>query len=262
MSPERLRMLALLLGCVVASVANAQTPKSYAPYPEPGSGYVTDHADLLTEAEEERIEQWLWQVESRSSVEIIVVTIRSMADYPGARTDSIESFATGLFDTWKIGNLPSDDGVLFLVSARDRKARIELGAGYGRLRDADAPRIMSEVIVPAFRDGDMAGGVTEGTRAIAEEFASVRIGFPWQLVWMVGGALAFGLIGVSLLMNGKRGWGWVFVGLAIVLLLAALFLLLAILRHMPKSRSSGWASGGLGGFGGGSSGGGGASGSW
>ena len=44
--------------------------------PSPGPGYVTDHADLLTDEQEERIEQRLWEVEEQTGVEIVIVTYR------------------------------------------------------------------------------------------------------------------------------------------------------------------------------------------
>ena len=94
------------------------------------------------------------------------------------------------------------------------------------------------------------------------EFAHVRVGLNWPLI-IVGAAVpAVGAITFSLFRSGKRGWGWVCVGLLIVLVLALLWIVRQTLRHAPQGSSDSWSSGGLGGFGGGFSGGGGASGSW
>jgi len=236
--------------------------KDYSPFPNPDAGYVTDIGNLLTLDEEERIERWLWQAESRTGIEIIVVTVNSIADYPGTPNSSIKQFATGLFDTYGIGNMPKNDGVLLLVAVSDRKARIELGAGYGRLKDADARRIMGEEIVPSFRDEDYATGITKGVRAIMLEFAGLRVGINWLLIIVVVSILVVALIAFSLFKSGKRGWGWVCVGLLVVLVLALFWILRQMFQNMPRGRSSGWSSGGRGGFGGGFSGGGGATGSW
>ncbi len=249
-----------ILSCgVFSSVDSAQ---DYSPYPNPDSGYVSDLANLLTKAEEERIEQWLWQVESRTQIEIIVITVDSIKNYSGTSNESIERFSTGIFDQYGIGNKPKNDGVLLLVAKGDRKARIELGAGYGSVRNADANRIMQNVIIPKFKKNDYAGGVTDGTEAIIKEFANMRVGFPWFIVGIVVAAIVSFIIGISLIKSGKRGWGYVFIGIAILLVLLAIFLLIRIMQHMPKNDSGSWGSGGLGGFGGGSSGGGGATGSW
>lgn len=242
--------------------AEQHQQKDYAPFPQPGAGYVTDIGNALTDDEEERIERWLWQVESKTGVEVIVVILNSIRDYPNTLNSSIESFATALFNKYGIGNMPKNDGVLLLVALKDRKARIELGACYGHSRDADAQRIMNRVIIPRFKKADYVGGITEGTRAICTEFARVRIGLPWRLIILLVAIPLVGLVAFSLFKNGKRGWGWVFVGLLIILVLAAIAIIITTLKHLPRSSSSSWSSGGMGGFGGGSSGGGGATGSW
>ena len=235
----------------------------FGPYPAPDSGYVTDNAGLLSMPEEERIEQWLWQVESRTGVEIAVVTIGSVRDYPGAAGPSIEAFATGLFDSYGIGNLPENDGVLLLVARNDRKARIELGAGYSLRRDRDATRIMNNDIIPHFRRDAYAEGIIDGVQAIMLEYAGTRVGVNWQLIGLLVAIPMVGLIAYSLFRSGKRGWGWIAVGLLIVLLLALITMVVTIVQHMPRGSSGGWSSGGSGGgFGGGFSGGGGATGSW
>lgn len=247
----------------VATISFAATDDSqYAPYPEPGSGYVTDHANLLTDEEEEQIETWLWQVEKRSNVEIIIVTIDSISQFPKTGHQTIEPFAIGLFNQYGIGNLPKNDGVLLLVARDDRKARIELGAYYGYQKNREAERIMQEVIVPQFKSGNYASGIMNGTEALITEFAGMQVGFPWFTVWIIILALLFAIIGYSLIKQGRKGWGYVFIGLAIVLALLAIYVIVQINRHMPDSGSGSWSSGGSGGFGGGSSGGGGATGSW
>lgn len=227
----------------------------YSPYPQPDEGYVSDHADLLSVDEETQLERWLLQVEEKSNVEIIVVTIRSLSDYEGTKNRSIETFATALFNAYGIGNMPKNDGVLLLISKNDRKARIELGKHYGYNRDGDSSRIMKNVIIPQFKSGDYPAGIIGGTEAIIEEFADMKVTFPWHIVGIAITGLICFIIGISCIKSGKRGWGYVFIGLAIILFLLVIYLLFEILKQSNTS-------GGSGGFGGGSSGGGGATGSW
>mgnify|MGYP000479859567 CR=1 FL=1 len=242
-------VLPLLFQQVIANEAD------YSPYPQPDAGYVSDHANLLSADEEIRLERWLLQVEEKSNVEIIVVSIYSLSDYEGTENSSIETFATALFDTYGIGNMPKNDGILLLISKNDRKARIELGKHYGYDHDSDATRIMQNVIIPEFKRGDYPAGITDGTEAIIEEFAGMRITFPWHIVAIAVAGLVCLIIGISCLKNGKRGWGYVFIGIAIIVFLLSLYLLQETLKHSNTA-------GGAGGFGGGSSGGGGATGSW
>jgi uncharacterized protein len=238
--------------------AEAQT-RNYAPFPRPDAGYVTDTVGLLTREQEQQLESRLLQTERRSGIEIIVVTIRSLRDYPGTPNRSIEEFAQALFDTYGVGNLPKNSGVLLLVVTQDRKARIQLGGGYGHARDRDADRIMERKIVPRFRQGRYAEGITSGVNALIREFSGLG-SVPRWLFWAIVGAIVLLIpVTISLFRNGKRSWGWVVLGLILVLVLALIWLG----RRAAETVSDGGEEpGGLGGFGGGFSGGGGATGSW
>jgi uncharacterized protein len=254
--------LFFLFFCSAVSIA-ADSEKDYAPYPQPDRGYVTDHADLLTDAQEAKLESWIYTCEKEYGFEMAVVTIRSVWDYPGTENSSIESFATALFDTYGIGNMPRNDGVLLLVAVKDRKARIELGAYYGRSRDSDSNRIMQNVIIPQFKKNRYDKGIVNGTRAIIKEFAGVRIISGWIKVVIVGLIVILIPVSISLFRSGKRGWGWVCVGLIVVLLLALFVLMKKTAENLPEGDSDGGGVGGFGGgFGGGFSGGGGATGNW
>ena len=237
------------------------------PFPKPDAGYVTDLADCLSDNDEKQIEEKLWQVEEQSGIEIAVVTIDSMADFPGTPNATIEAFARGLFNEYGIGNLPDDKGVLLLVSKQDRKARIQLGNGWGNTRDGHAAKIMDGVIVPSFRDGRYADGISEGVDAIALTFARVRFGINWPLIGILAAIPIVGLIAFSLFKSGKRGWGWVCVGLLVVLVLAAVRMLYELIRSRGRMYHDDGGLGDVGGFGGGFGGGssdsgGGATGSW
>ncbi len=262
----------LLLFCVFTAFPLLHSQKkpekpakkiNYAPYPEPDHGYVTDIAGLLTPEAKERIERWLWQLESRSGVEIAVVTIYSIKDYPGTNNDCIEYFATGLLNKYKIGNKTDNNGILLLVAKKDRKVTISLGNFYGPADDAKAEKILNSVITPRFKENKYEQGISDGVEAIVSGFTSYNVGFPWMIVYIIAAIIVVGLIAYSLFKNGKRGWGWVCVGLLIVLVFILIKITLTIIMHLPESSSSSWSPGGFGGgFGGGSSGGGGATGSW
>ena len=93
-----------------------------------------------------------------------------MAEYGGEGL-RIETFARLLFDQWQVGIAKLGDqnwntGILVLVSVGDRKARIELGAGWGREKDQLCQQIMDERMVPRFKQGDFSGGITAGVEAL------------------------------------------------------------------------------------------------
>ncbi|MCP4256330.1 MAG: hypothetical protein GY774_02245 [Planctomycetes bacterium] len=236
--------------------------RDFSPYPNPDVGYVTDLASLLTGQQHEQLENLLSATEEKTGVEIVVVAINSIKDFPGTSNRTIEEFATALFDAYGIGNMPKNDGVLLLVAVKDRKARIELGAGYGRRRDSDSSRIMNNKIVPSFRKGHYAKGIIKGTESLAHEFAHISSIPSWIPISVLGIAvLVLTVIATSLFKSGKRGWGWIFTGLAIVAFLALSWLVVGVVKNTVTRGGSGGGFGG-GGFGGGFSGGGGATGGW
>lgn len=257
-----LKMLGLLF-LIAASVGHGamveSEPKIYAPYPNPDRGYVTDIAGVLTPQQEEQIESWLYTTEEKTNVEIVIVIINSTQDYAGTANSTIESFATGLFNTYGIGNMPKNNGALLVVAIRDRKARIELGAYYGPNRDSDSERIMQNILIPHFKEGDYAGGIMDGARALTLEFAGIRIIPGWVKIVVIIVIMILLPICINLFRNGKRGWGWILMGLIIVLLLILLHLIKNTVQALPKGAGPGGFGGG---FGGGFSGGGGATGSW
>lgn len=104
--------------------------------------------------------------EKESGIEIAVATVRSLDGIP------VEDYATDLFRTWGIGKKGKDDGLLFLIAPNDKKVRIEVGYGLeGSINDALAGRIMDQYVLPAFKVGDIDGGITAGTAVIVQTIA-------------------------------------------------------------------------------------------
>ena len=165
-SLPRLLLLALLL---VAAPALAET------LPMPAlSGRVVDQAGILTSAQESRLTAKLKGLEDKTSIQLVVVTLSSLRGSP------IEEWGLTLGRSWGIGQKGEDNGALLIVAPNDRELRIEVGYGLeGTLPDATADAIIRNVIVPRFKSGAMADGISDGVDAIiavftgtGEEFAA------------------------------------------------------------------------------------------
>ena len=86
---------------------------------------------------------------------------------PTLQGSSIEAYATQLFNTWRLGRADKNNGVLLLVAPNERKVRIEVGYGLERrLTDEICALILQDDVLPHFRKGDFAGGVTQGVERI------------------------------------------------------------------------------------------------
>ena len=132
--------------------------------------FVLDTANMISDAEEQKIKQLANQLLTEKAAPIIVVTIESMAQHGGAGL-RIETFARLLFDQWgigpaRLGGTQWNYGILLLVSQQDRKSRIELGAGWKHEKDAVAQKIMDEMIIPRFKSGDFSGGIVASVEGL------------------------------------------------------------------------------------------------
>lgn len=118
---------------------------------------VTDLTATLTREQAASLEQMLQSFEARKGSQIAILMV------PSTAPEAIEQYALRVAEQWKIGRRKVDDGALLVVAKDDRTLRIEVGYGLeGALNDATANRIIREVIVPRFREGDFFGGISAG----------------------------------------------------------------------------------------------------
>ncbi|MCR9202001.1 MAG: TPM domain-containing protein [Planctomycetaceae bacterium] len=222
--------------------------------------FVRDRAGLISESDEAKIRGICDRLLSETATPIVVVTIDSMADHGGDGL-RIETFATLLFDQWGIGvaEINGQDwntGILLLVSRRDRKARIELGGGWGRREDQLCREIMDDQIIANFKRQRFSEGILAGVESLSNMARKEELPRAPRPAWFLPAVLlTIGLAiftVVSLVRSGSGGLAWLFWG--------GVFTLIFLLLRNAGSSDGGSYSGGS--FGGGSSGGGGASGSW
>lgn len=63
----------------------------------------------------------------------------------------------------KIGRVKQDNGVILLVVRQEKQMRIEVGYGLeGTLMDAQATRVIRDVMRPRFRENDYYVGIAQG----------------------------------------------------------------------------------------------------
>ena len=274
-----------LSGQLSAQVGNLRLP----PIPK-DSRFIQDHAMLLDDDTRNRIGELQKGAYENHQTPIVVVTIPSQAQYGGAEMP-IEKFAQKWFDHWELGvrdqqGLLINKAILVLISVQDRKARIELGADWGRRWDKHCDKIMLSRMVPQFKKGDYGQGAVEGVAALAAmaaegpeadpPFALPTINwdkapFPGSPVPLWGVVILFALsagcfVAAYFFEEFRTPLIWAGIGLFAVGFM--LWIILIVLGLWGKFRGGGrgigggFSSGG-GGFGsGGFSGGGGSTGSW
>lgn len=150
-------LLALMLAVLAGTAAQAQTfPKL--------TGRVVDAANLLSPEQEAELTAMSDATEKATGRQMVVATVPDLQGYP------IEDFGYKLGRDWKIGQSEADNGIILLVAPKERRVRIEVGYGLEPIMtDALSGMIIRDTILPAFRSGDMGGGIVAGANAINEQ---------------------------------------------------------------------------------------------
>lgn len=131
--------------------------------PDQPGGHVNDLANMLTQAEQQRLETKLRNYRDTTTTVIAIATLNSLQGYP------IEETATRLFNEWKIWEGDKDNGVLILIAKQERKMRIEVGYGLeGAIPDVMAGRIVREILTPNFKQRQFYSGLDNATSAIIQ----------------------------------------------------------------------------------------------
>ncbi len=247
----RRAVLALAAWLCLFCAGAAQTAPQSAQLTFPAlTGRVVDTARLLTAQDQASLTAALAGLEARTSDQLVVVTL------PSLQGQAIEEYGYQLGRHWGIGQKDKDSGALLIVDAGDRQVRIEVGYGLeGTLTDAATKVIIDTSIVPAFRTGDVAGGIKAGTAQMIALLEADAAAAPAssshasaQPVWPI---LGLGLFAVVLLIFCAIHGGF---------LCQTIMQLLFMVMMSGRGNSSGDGprfSGGGGSFGGGGS-----SGSW
>jgi len=133
-------------------------PGARAEVPVPAlTGHVVDQADTLTADQRASLEQTLTAFEARKGSQVAVLIVGTTAP------EDIEQFSVRVAEQWKLGRKKIDDGAVLVVARQDRAVLIEVGYGLeGALTDIASKRIVSETILPQFRQGDFNAGITAG----------------------------------------------------------------------------------------------------
>ena len=248
---------------------------------------VIDQTSTLDATTLAAMEARLAAFERERGTQVVVVLV------PTTTPEDIADYTQRLGDAWKIGRAAVGDGLLFVVAKDDRRLRIAPAKALeGALPDVLAHRIIDQVVTPAFRRGDFAGGINAGLDHILARVTGENLPLPaadgagdsgsdsgdWVVFALFAGPMllamlrrVFGQRACALLagagVGGVAWWltqlWWLGVLAGMLAFLASLFF--NLVPSLPRSSrgsgrggwgppGGGWGGGGSGGFGGGSGG--------
>lgn len=208
---------------------------------------ILDHESLFSKNWQQSMASSLIKFYQQTEIQLQIVTT------PDFKGQSIEAYSIELADQLKLGRAKTDKGLLLLISAQQRKVRLEVGQGLeGDIPDLLAKRIINQLILPEFKKQQYEAGVGQAVSYLQKYLGGESFSQSESLTQ-------------SESERSKLGGGFLF----LIFILIAIFKLglmgsgIGPFIGGPRG-GSGWGGGGGSGWGGGGGGfsGGGASGSW
>lgn len=142
--------------------------------------YVVDDADLLSPAEERKLEETLSALSGKLGMDIVVVTTANTG------MKSSTAYADDFFDYGGYG----EDGILWLIDMDNRKSTISTcGKGISRLSDGGQDE-MQDVLAPMLSDGAYYDAACEFA-ALCQKYSSFSVGTSLLIALAVGLVIAF-----------------------------------------------------------------------
>lgn len=128
---------------------------------------VTDITGTLSTSEQQSLTQQLQDITQKTRAQVAVLIVPSTGD------DSIEQYATRVFNNWRLGDAKRNDGILIIVAWSDRTVRIQVGYGLEeKVTDALAGDIIRSNMIPAFKQQKFAQGLELAINALNNQLTS------------------------------------------------------------------------------------------
>jgi uncharacterized protein len=235
---------------------------------------VNDFAGMLTCEETGILESRLVSFNDSTSTQIAIVTVPTLDGY--APSD----YAQRLGEKWGIGKKQLNNGLLILVKPKtaDSKGEVFIAQGYGlegAIPDLTCSDVVNNEILPAFREGDYFGGLSNASNTLMSLARGEYSAAEYSSKAKKGGGkdspagliIIIVVIVIAVISGKSGGSNNRNIGSGNL----PVWLLLSMMNSGRGSHSGSWGGfsgggsgggGGFGGFGGGSFGGGGAGGSW
>jgi uncharacterized protein len=135
-------------------------------------GYVSDHAAIIDPDWKERIRSVCQDLERKTGVEMIVVTVPALKPFKTA-----DEYATALYQRWGIGTAQEEHGMLVLLAVQERQAAVTVGRRMLPVATGEVVRkIGAEYLDPAIRNGHFGEGLYRTAVALATVAQDIRVG--------------------------------------------------------------------------------------
>ena len=152
----------LLFSVMLLSTAGC-TKKDQTPHSLARDGWITDYANIMTQADKSRLSDSLAAYEKETCHQVLVLIVPSLAG------ESMVDFSQRTATAWDIGQTGFGNGILVSIAVQDGSVRIETGSAFEWfLEKGTSDRILKEVMFPHFRDERFLDGIEQGLAEIMQ----------------------------------------------------------------------------------------------
>ena len=171
-----LRLFLLFLAASCLFFACLQPARAQTTIADPGT-FVVDKAEVIDPQTEARLEDWLKQLEVKTTAQVKILTV------PSLDGEDVVSFSQRHFDSWKLGQKGKDNGALIVLSLEPHRVRIHTGYGLeGALPDSWCGTLSRDIAARFFKANNYSAGLEQLTAAVvnkvADEYHVAVIGVP------------------------------------------------------------------------------------
>ncbi len=128
-------------------------------------GYVNDFEKIFSGEQILELNKIIEKQEKETTNQIVIVTIDSFAPF-----ETLFDYSLKLANDWGVGRKDKNNGIVIVFGKQIRQIRIQVGYGLEKkLKDEEAKKIIDNVMIPNFKNGDYFMGIKNGLNEIIKE---------------------------------------------------------------------------------------------
>jgi uncharacterized protein len=159
----KILLLGVLFGLIYLASYSQDNNKTNFKFPD-YIGNVNDFEGLFTQEQIKELNDIITKQEKETTNEIAIVTITSFEPF-----NTLFDYSLDLANYWGIGK-KNNNGILIIFGKQIRQIRIQVAYGLEKkLKDKEAKKIIDDIIIPEFKNGDYFTGIKNGLISIIDE---------------------------------------------------------------------------------------------
>lgn len=143
----------------------AMAAENVIPLEPPAGEWIYDSAGLINQAASQHMNEFLSAFRNENDIEFFAVSVSELSG------TAINQFSKNLFEQWEIGKQAKGRGLLFVLAAKEKLVRVEVGYELEPIyTDAFVSYIEHEQMTPFFEQGRVAEGFEATLELIVQRF--------------------------------------------------------------------------------------------